>query len=49
VTIVLMNVKASGAARVSSKLVQASKFLSFVLRHQPEAIDLALDAEGWAA
>ena len=30
-----------------SRLVQASKFLSFVLRHQPETIELALDAEGW--
>jgi putative RNA 2'-phosphotransferase len=34
---------------VSSKLVQTSKFLSFVLRHQPEAIGLALDAEGWGS
>ena len=25
-----------------------SKFLSFVLRHKPEAIGLELDAEGWA-
>lgn len=25
-----------------------SKFLSLVLRHQPETIDLALDANGWA-
>ena len=25
-----------------------SKFLSLVLRHQPEAIGLTLDAEGWA-
>jgi putative RNA 2'-phosphotransferase len=25
-----------------------SKFLSLVLRHQPETIDLALDASGWA-
>ncbi|MCD1125188.1 RNA 2'-phosphotransferase [Jinshanibacter sp. LJY008] len=25
-----------------------SKFLSFVLRHQPEAIGLTLDSEGWA-
>ena len=34
---------------MSTKLVQASKFLSFVLRHQPEAIGLALDAEGWGS
>lgn len=25
-----------------------SKFLSFILRHQPEAIDLTLDTQGWA-
>jgi putative RNA 2'-phosphotransferase len=28
--------------------IQISQFLSFVLRHQPEAIGLALDPEGWA-
>lgn len=28
--------------------VALSKFLSFVLRHRPEAIGLALDKEGWA-
>jgi putative RNA 2'-phosphotransferase len=33
---------------VSGKqLVEASKFLSYVLRHAPQAIDLALDSEGW--
>jgi putative RNA 2'-phosphotransferase len=26
---------------------ETSKFLSYVLRHQPESIGLALDAEGW--
>jgi putative RNA 2'-phosphotransferase len=26
-----------------------SKFLSFVLRHKPQAIDITLDAEGWVA
>lgn len=25
-----------------------SKFLSYVLRHQPESIGLTLDCEGWA-
>ena len=30
-------------------LTETSKFLSFVLRHQPEAIGLALDREGWAS
>ena len=29
-------------------LVKISKYLSFVLRHQPDAIGLVLDAHGWA-
>jgi RNA:NAD 2'-phosphotransferase (TPT1/KptA family) len=29
--------------------LQLSKFLSFVLRHQPNAIGLALDPEGWVS
>lgn len=33
---------------MKSKLVAASKFLSFILRHKPEAINLSLDAQGWA-
>jgi putative RNA 2'-phosphotransferase len=28
---------------------QASKFLSYVLRHEPEAIGLRLDDQGWAS
>jgi putative RNA 2'-phosphotransferase len=28
--------------------VKISKFLSYVLRHQPESIDLILDKNGWA-
>jgi len=28
--------------------VQLSKFLSFVLRHQPDAVGLVLDPQGWA-
>jgi putative RNA 2'-phosphotransferase len=32
----------------SRSLVGLSKFLSLVLRHQPEAIGLDLDAQGWA-
>ena len=28
---------------------QASKFLSYVLRHEPDAIGLRLDAQGWAS
>lgn len=30
------------------KFSQISKFLSYVLRHQPDAIGLTLDHEGWA-
>lgn len=30
-------------------LVRISKFLSLILRHQPEKIGLSLDANGWAA
>jgi putative RNA 2'-phosphotransferase len=33
---------------MSKRLVDTSKFLSFVLRHRPEAIGLVLDSEGWA-
>jgi putative RNA 2'-phosphotransferase len=29
-------------------LIKVSKYLSFILRHQPEAIALSLDASGWA-
>ncbi|MDX1617399.1 MAG: RNA 2'-phosphotransferase, partial [Balneolaceae bacterium] len=29
-------------------LIQTSKFLSYVLRHHPESIDLELDRQGWA-
>ena len=28
--------------------VQLSKFLSFVLRHKPDSVGLALDEQGWA-
>jgi putative RNA 2'-phosphotransferase len=33
---------------MTKQLIETSKFLSYVLRHQPEAIGLTLDAEGWA-
>ena len=33
---------------MDKKLTDLSKFLSYVLRHQPEAIGLSLDKEGWA-
>lgn len=32
-----------------NRLTQTSKFLSLVLRHQPELIGLALDSAGWAS
>jgi putative RNA 2'-phosphotransferase len=32
----------------SSDLIETSKFLSYVLRHEPEAAGLQLDSEGWA-
>lgn len=31
-----------------SELVKTSRFLSFVLRHKPEAIGISLDEHGWA-
>jgi putative RNA 2'-phosphotransferase len=33
---------------MSKQLTEASKFLSYVLRHEPESIGLSLDREGWA-
>ncbi|WP_220814544.1 RNA 2'-phosphotransferase [Pseudomonas paralcaligenes] len=33
---------------MSKCLNEASKFLSFVLRHEPQSIGLVLDSEGWA-
>ncbi|HEX8550729.1 MAG TPA: RNA 2'-phosphotransferase [Abditibacteriaceae bacterium] len=33
---------------MNSRLVSASKFLSLILRHQPQIIGLSLDAHGWA-
>lgn len=32
---------------MNSQLTDISKFLSYVLRHQPEAIDIKLDSDGW--
>lgn len=32
---------------MNKKLTETSKFLSFVLRHKPEAIKIQLDKEGW--
>ncbi len=32
----------------SKRLNETSKFLSYVLRHEPQAIGLQLDGEGWA-
>ena len=36
------------ALGTEKRLVQTSKFLSFVLRHRPEEIGLLLDDSGWA-
>lgn len=33
---------------MSTPYTRASKFLSFVLRHDPQSIGLSLDREGWA-
>jgi len=33
---------------MSKKLIKTSKFLSLILRHQPEKIGIALDENGWA-
>lgn len=32
---------------MSNRLVRTSKFLSYVLRHEPEALDLELEPGGW--
>ncbi|MES2934501.1 MAG: RNA 2'-phosphotransferase [Pseudomonadota bacterium] len=32
---------------MNRKITDASKFLSYVLRHQPDAIGIMLDLEGW--
>src|SRR5215207_9760749 len=32
---------------MANRLVETSKFLTYVLRHQPDAIGLKLDNEGW--
>jgi len=32
---------------MNKSLTTISKFLSYILRHQPEAIGLKLDSEGW--
>jgi putative RNA 2'-phosphotransferase len=34
---------------VSKQLTEVSKYLSYVLRHEPQAIGLTLDREGWAS
>lgn len=33
---------------MTRQLAETSKFLSYVLRHEPHAIGLSLDSEGWA-
>lgn len=34
---------------MSDRIVRASKFLSLILRHQPETIGLTVDSHGWAS
>jgi putative RNA 2'-phosphotransferase len=34
---------------VKDRTIRASKFLSLVLRHQPEKIGITLDLEGWVS
>jgi len=34
---------------VAANITKLSKYLSFLLRHRPEAIGLTLDANGWAS
>lgn len=34
---------------MSSQSVKVGKFLSYVLRHEPQAIGLSLDSQGWVA
>ena len=38
----------SSNGNMSKQLDEVSKFLSYVLRHQPDAIGITLDSEGWA-
>ena len=33
---------------MNDPIIETSKFLSYVLRHEPEAIGIVLDREGWA-
>jgi putative RNA 2'-phosphotransferase len=44
-----MQRKQEGGQSMPTDHIQLSKFLSFVLRHKPEAIGLALDPQGWAS
>ncbi|MEJ2802347.1 RNA 2'-phosphotransferase [Comamonadaceae bacterium PP-2] len=32
---------------MSKPLTETSKFLSYVLRHEPQSVGLSLDTEGW--
>jgi len=33
---------------VSKQSTEISKFLSYILRHEPDSIGMVLDREGWA-
>ena len=37
-----------GKQFMKKEAVEISKFLSYILRHEPESINLTLDSEGWA-
>lgn len=38
-----------GGDKIQKDLTKISKYLSYILRHQPDAIGLSLDASGWAS
>lgn len=47
-TILVAILSFAGLNMGTPKLIETSKFLSYVLRHEPEAIGLKLDDQGWA-
>lgn len=44
----MIGMSSTDSNTMDAELTQVSKFLSYVLRHRPDAIGLALDAHGWA-
>ena len=47
-TPVLLSIELTTRQRVDAQLIRFSKFISLVLRHQPEKYGLTLDDHGWA-